>query len=329
MFFEGHGDRRVEGDITRVFDNVTDYVGLSPFTSEQLLQWKNVIEERYCWLKERGIGYVFVLAPTKAQVYPENLPNRILNVKNRLNRSTRYDQLISYLQENCAVPIVDLRSALRAAKKGPPDLPLYYRTDFHWNYYGAFIAYQAIIDSMMNAYPKYKLVGAKIHEFDIKRKDNWVHDRFIGMIGLIPETQMDETYLTFYPKEDSRYRNVTSFTKPGISDYTLPRPKPIQIANKKLTIREYRYDRGKLSSLLIIGDSFIEKVGGYLSVHSKQTINYRAVNHFPETLIEDLKPDIVVQEILNMYILRDPPRNPSAISAKDNSTCVATLKPAT
>ena len=141
------------------------------------------------------------------------------------------------------------------------------------------------------------------------------------MIGLIPARQMDETFLTFYPKEDSRYHNVTSFSRPGISDYTLPHPKTYRSPIQKLNIREYRYDRGKLSTLLIIGDSFIEKVGGYLSVHSKQTINYRAVNHFPVTLIEELKPDIVVQEILNMYILRDPPRNPSAIRAKDNGTC--------
>ena len=122
---------------------------------------KYVIEERYCWLKERGIGYVFAIAPSKAQVYSENLSDQILNVKNKLNRSTRYDQLISYLQKNCAVPIVDLRGALRAAKNEPPDLPLYYRTDFHWNYYGAFIAYQAIIESIMNAYPEYNLVGER------------------------------------------------------------------------------------------------------------------------------------------------------------------------
>jgi SGNH hydrolase-like domain, acetyltransferase AlgX len=313
MFFEGYGDRRVEEEITTVFDNVTDYVGRTPFSTEDLEKWRQVIEERYFWLKEQGIGYIFALAPTKAQVYPENLPDRILAVKHKLNRPTRYDQLIDYLKQHCAAPVVDLRSALQSAKHEPPYLPLYYRTDFHWNYYGAFIAYRAIMDAINDAYPHYRLISAELSEFDIDRRDDWVHQRFLTMIGLDPMEHRDETFFTFYPKAHNRYNDVEGFLKKGISDYTLPERKLIQGQNQEYHVREYRYDSGTVSKILIMGDSFIEKSAPYFSVHGRNTLNYRAVDHFPIAIIKDIKPDIVVQELLNMYILKDPPINPKAI----------------
>ncbi|MDM8553142.1 hypothetical protein QUF75_00210 [Desulfococcaceae bacterium HSG7] len=313
MFFEGYGKRRVEGDITRAFDNVTDYIGLSPFSTEELESWRKLIEERYFWLKERDIDYIFAIAPVKAQIYQENLPDRILKVKNRLNRPNRYDQLLDHLKRHCAAPVVDLKKALQTAKKQPPFLPLYYRTDFHWNYYGAFIAYQAIVESINQYYPQYHLNIAKLNEFDIDRKDDWVHNRFLSMIGLNPVKHQDETFFTFYPKNNNRYHNVQGFVKNGISDYSLPKTKSIRIKNKNIHIREYHNEFGKLSRMLVIGDSFVEKAAAYFSVHSRNTINFRTVDHFPTSLIDTLKPDLVVQELLNMYLLKSPPENPKIV----------------
>jgi len=316
MFFEGYGERRVEGDKTRVFDNVTDYVGLSPFSKDELEIWRKVIEERYFWLKKRGIAYIFAVAPAKAQLYPENLPDRILKVKNRLNRLNRYDHLLDYLKDHCVAPVVDLKKALQVAKEQPPFLPLYYRTDFHWNYYGAFIAYQAIMKSVNQYYPRYNLVTAQLSEFDIDRKDDWVHDRFLRMIGLNPLKHRDETFLTFYPKKNNRYHDVRGFVKNGISDYSLPRRKSIRIQDKKFHIREFHNEFGKLSRMLILGDSFIEKSAAYFSVHSRNTINFRTVDNFPISIINALKPDIVVQELLNMYLLKSPPENPETVKGQ-------------
>lgn len=169
-FFEGYGGRRVEKNITRSFDNITDYMGQNPFTTTELEQWRIVLEERYYWLKERGIDYIFALAPTKALVYPEKLPERIFSMKRKLNRQTRYDQLIKYLEEKSVVPMVDLQTALLNAKNQNTELPLYYRTDFHWNYYGSLVAYQAIIDGINKAYPEYDLVSAKLDDFDVRKK---------------------------------------------------------------------------------------------------------------------------------------------------------------
>ena len=49
--------------------------------------------------------------------------------------------------------IVDLRPALKAARQ---DQDVYYKTNTHWNGYGAFIAYTTIINALGSSYPELK-----------------------------------------------------------------------------------------------------------------------------------------------------------------------------
>ena len=317
MFFEGYGRERVEADIVGSFDNITDYMGLTPFSEEELEAWRVCLDERYYWLKEQGSDYVFVLAPGKALIYPENLPDRIQRVKAALNKPTRYDQLIAYLKKNSVVPVVDLRGPLLAAKQhsskeaGREGLPLYYRTDFHWNYYGAFIAYQAIVDAVNNAYPKYQFKAAELDDFTIDTKTDWAHYSFIFALGLNPAEHRNETYLTFFPKPESAYATIADFLEKGISDYSLPR----QTRRKydKLSIRQLDNKGGRTPLIYVIGDSFAEKYFGYFSAHAKKTVNFRAVNSFsPKSYLEN-PPDLVIQEVLNMYLLQPPPKNSAGI----------------
>ncbi len=317
MFFEGYGRERVEADIVGSFDNITDYMGLTPFSEEELEAWRVCLDERYYWLKEQGSDYVFVLAPGKALIYPENLPTRIHQVKAALNKPTRYDQLIAYLKKNSIVPVVDLRTSLLAAKQHASEdgtreiMPLYYRTDFHWTYYGAFIAYQAIVDEINTAYPKYQFHAAQLDDFDIDKKTDWVHFSFISALGLNPVQHKNETYLTFFPKPETNYATIANFFEKGISDYSLP--EQTRRTYDQQTIRQLDNKRGKTPLIYVIGDSFSEKYFGYFSAHAKKTINFRAVNSFsPKSYLENT-PDLVIQEVLNMYLLQRPPKNSASI----------------
>ncbi len=314
-FFEGYGGRRVENDIVGSFDNVTDYMGQNPFTESDLEAWRIALEERYYWLKERGSSYIFALAPTKALVYPEKLPERILKMKQKLSRPTRYDQLIIYLREKSIVPVVDLREALLAAKEDNPAIPLYYRTDFHWNYYGALCAYQAIIDGINTAYPRYDLKAGQVEEFVRKEKTNWVHARFMGMVGLDPLRHQNDTYFSFFPKPESQYSLIYNFGKNGISDHSLPNIEAKRFGRSKFGVREIDNPNGKMELMFIVGDSFIEKTLGYFSLHSKKVLNFRVVTNFPTApfTVMGMKPEIVVQEVLNMYLLQAPPGNPPQV----------------
>jgi len=213
------------------------------------------------------------------------------------------------------VPVVDLRQALLAAKEDRPEVPLFYRTDFHWNYYGAFRAYQAVIATINAAYPKYDLQAGELAEFVINKKTNWVHARFMNMVGLDPFRHQNETYYTLFPKPDSRYTTIHTFGEKGISDSTIPKAETKKFGKTKFGMREIDNPNGKLGMMFVIGDSFIEKTLGYFSLHNKRTMNFRVVTNFPTAPYTkmDLTREIVVQEVLNMYLLQDPPGNPAQV----------------
>ncbi|MGW8193837.1 MAG: alginate O-acetyltransferase AlgX-related protein [Desulforhopalus sp.] len=319
MFFEGYGQRRVEGSYIGSFDNITDYMGLIPFTEAELEEWRVCLEERYYWLKEQGSDYLFALAPSKALVYPEKLPNRIFKIKTQLKRPTRYEQLIDYLKKYSVVPVVDLRAVFanvkRDAAPGKPlsDLPLYYRTDFHWTYYGAFLAYQAILEQINSVYPKYQFEPQRLDEFTIKVIHDWVHYRFIYALGLKPGQHQNETYVTFFPKPGSVLSTVADFAEKGIDDYSIPQNTTKMYGDYKFVSRTIENDKAKTNRIFVIGDSFAEKYFGFFSAHAKKTVNFRTVFSFsPEPFVANA-PDLVIQELLNMFLLNSPPSNPAAI----------------
>ena len=115
-----------------------DFVGRDPLNEAQLALWLAVLEGRRAWLRERGIAYLFVLAPNKSTIYPEKLP-ALLRAQ---ARPGKMDQLLDYLRaKNSTVPVLDLRPALLALKSREP---AYWATDSHWNGAGLAAACDAI-----------------------------------------------------------------------------------------------------------------------------------------------------------------------------------------
>lgn len=308
-YFEGYGDRRVEGDFVKSYDNVSDYMGLLPFGNAELEQWTQTLEERKRWLEERGIRYVFVLAPTKALIYPEKLPDSLQKIKSSLGQPTRYEQLSQYLQANAMVPFVDLRHALLKAKKLQEAPPLFYRTDFHWNFLGAFYAYRAIMEVVNDSYPELGVKPLELEAFVLKIDKQWAHERFMNMVGLLKvENHRDDWYIRMQPKFGTPLDTVEQLPETGVQDISRPR-RVLKKDGKEFRFDEIRNPGGQLDSILVLGDSFIEKTLLYFSAHAQSTMFIRSVDSFSATPYEFVKPDIVIQEILNMYILQPPPVN--------------------
>ncbi|MDK9708080.1 MAG: hypothetical protein OEL83_13645 [Desulforhopalus sp.] len=334
MFFEGYGERRIEEDITAQFDNVTDYMGLIPFNNEELEAWRVCLEERYYWLKARGIDYVFALAPSKAMIYPENLPVQILKTKQALNKPTRFDQLSSHLKQHSSVPFVDLSEALLLAKQQAQTantaapLPLYYRTDFHWTYYGAFIAYRALIEEIQRRYPAYSFEPSPLSDFTIKVRPDWVHAPFVYALGLNPVLHRNETYLTFMPRPHSIYTSISDFATKGIDDKSIPEHVYNNYGGMPTATRELNNPHGKATTIFVIGDSFSEKYFGFFSAHAQKTVNFRIVYNFFTKPFEQYAPQLVVQEVLNMYLLQKPPTNPPEIRQERIKALTGKTEPA-
>jgi hypothetical protein len=132
---------------------------LDPFTPAELDGWQQMLERRYRFCAQHGIPFVIVIPPNTQTVYSEFLPESysILGPKSRL------DQLIDRLAAtNSPVHIVDLRPILREAKK---HRRIYFKTDTHWNDYGAYAAYPVILNAISSVLPGVKMTPQPLSDF--------------------------------------------------------------------------------------------------------------------------------------------------------------------
>ena len=309
FYFEGWGARKVEKEIVENFDNIADYMGQIPFSDGELRKWKRTLEERKYWLEEQGIDYLFVLAPTKALVYPEYLPTALQRVR-KSERLTRYQQLTNYLQDSAEINFIDVLPPLLEAKQQREYPLLFYKTDFHWNFYGAFIAYQAILEKLRVMFPQHNLRQPAFSEFELSIDEHWAHHRFMNMVGLPVSLHKNEHYITMIPKPGGAYDTAQDLPPEGIYD-VYPPERPVTAANgKSINLRLILNPAAPMKSILLLGDSFFEKCVYFFSADAKRVLNFRTIVNFPDEIFRYEKPDVVIQEILNMFILRPPPENP-------------------
>lgn len=128
-------------------DVILDFLGRTDTTVDDLEAWRAAVEDRHAWLAERGIDYVFGLAPNKPSVYPEMLPEDLAAAA----RPTRREMFLDYMAEHSAVPVLDLRPAIFAKKSWKT---LYLSHDTHWNAYGAFLGYGVVLERLRELMPE-------------------------------------------------------------------------------------------------------------------------------------------------------------------------------
>ncbi|MCE9645709.1 MAG: hypothetical protein K8S20_06890 [Chloroflexi bacterium] len=124
--------------------NIDDYQNLRTLDNQEIIGKGLITLNEY--LKSEGITLLVTVAPNKPTIYPESVPAEIKS----LAVPSRLDNLLAYLQSN-NIPVLDLRPALRAANK---ERDVFYKTDTHWNGYGALVAYMAIINDLQPLFPE-------------------------------------------------------------------------------------------------------------------------------------------------------------------------------
>lgn len=168
---------------------IEDYRRITRFTEEQLRRWTLNLELKKMWLEQQGIRYLLVVAPNKSTIYPEFLPDSYSRVRD----VSAIDEFLEYVRKKTHVDVIDLREKLTSAKSTET---VYFKTDTHWNNYGAFVAYSEIIKPIATWFPK--LIPLKFDDFSIEKKREASGD-LAGMIGGL-EFLSDDQY-NFTPKK--------------------------------------------------------------------------------------------------------------------------------
>lgn len=249
---------------------IDDWTQAEPFTEEELETWRETLVKRQAFLSRRGIPFLFVIAPDKQMIYPEQMPDSL----RRLRQDYRADQFAAFMKARAPeVRIVDLRASVISAKPGEL---LYHRYDTHWNDRGALAGYQAIVVALHEWFPAMR----PLQRGDFYTDPSAPSGDKTTMLGL---------------------RDLGKIAMPGLvlrrgEGYRVVEPAvPDPYGEVGMLVTEHR-DRA-LPTAIVYRDSFAGRLIPFLSEHFSQATYYWQ-NEFEFADIERDKPDVVIQEFV-------------------------------
>ena len=247
--------------------DINDYQKVGLFSEEELAQFQHNLDALSGAYAERGIDLIVVIVPNKNTIYPERVPDLpVLGVESRL------DQVTAYLREHGSEQLVDLRPALLAEKA---EREMYYATDTHWNDYGAYIAYAALLDEA-------GITPRPATDFDVVTRD----PALLDLSENIGATILPESKTQFAPRFDLR----ASF-------------KNLNLGGRRLMLS---YVPGtSLPDVVLYYDSFFFNVIPMLGEHFNHGLyvqNYTGGGLWNLSWVDEREPDVVIIEFAERYL---------------------------
>ncbi len=166
--------------------SMADFRGRLRFSADEVATAERRLIDIRDGLAACGAHGIVVVAPDKQSIYGEYLDDAPVRPK------TRLDDLLQRLDPQARAMMLDLRRPLRAAKAANSEMPLYFKTDTHWNELGAFYGYQAIITALAKVMPIANLSLASLDDFTVKIRPFHGGDLASSMLlapGLFPDIQ--------------------------------------------------------------------------------------------------------------------------------------------
>lgn len=254
-------------------NDIEDYQKADPFTEQQMARIQQSLDALSAKYAARGIALLVVVPPNKNSIYPERVPPQVPVI----GKVSKLDQLIDYLHQHGQTQILDLRPALLAAKS---EREIYYATDTHWNDYGAFIAYQQVMNALQKTHPN--LVPRPQSDFKVVKRA----PDFMDLSVNIGTTLFPESKIQFVPLFDTHtsYKNIT-------------------VGGRKIM---FSYNpNSNLPKVIIYHDSFFFRVIPLLGEHFSSGIyiqNYLGGGLWSLSWVDEQKPDVVIIEFSERYL---------------------------
>lgn len=132
-------------------ESLETYQRTTLFRDEELELLRQELDSIDALLDQAGIEFLIYVAPDKNTIYPEYFPRQVPV----LGAQSRLDQVIAYQKQYGRAQILDLRPALKEARRefDPQGRFVYLKTDTHWNAFGALVAYQQVLLALQGRFP--------------------------------------------------------------------------------------------------------------------------------------------------------------------------------
>ena len=254
MFYTGEG-------------NMDDYQHARTFTPQQVQAVRANLEGIQAGLAQRGIRFLVVIAPNKESIYPEFVPESV----QRGEGKARLDVWLAGMQGS-PVQVLDLRPAMLDGKR---QTQVYYRTDTHWNTYGAYLAYLEMLKPLQAEFAQMQPLA--LEGFD--RVEQQVSGDLARMLFTRP--LIKETSLELLPKQRWQAQSIS------LDDNTMVTEIP-------------GFD---LPRAVVFRDSFFNSLTQYVSENFSRVV-YRSDSQVDFDLIDQEQPDVVILEVAERYLDR-------------------------
>jgi len=254
-------------------NDLDDYQKSRQFTEDELAQLQQNLDALSARLAKRGITLLVIVPPNKSTIYPELVPDEIPV----FDETGMLDRIVTYLHEHGKTKIIDLRPALLAEKK---QHQIYYATDTHWNGYGVYIAYAALMTELNKVYPQINARTSGDFIVDTAEPEIMDLSRNMGV------TFLPEAGIRFLPTYDLQ----ANF-------------KQIDLSSRKLMFSHV--SDPNLPDLVLYYDSFFFNVIPMLGEHFNNGVyvqNFSGGGLWNLSWVDERKPDVVIIEFSERYL---------------------------
>ncbi len=246
------------------------------FTDEELAGICETQQGVKDYLEAQGIAYYLMICPDKHTVYPEYLPESLQGYTGQ----SRFDGLLAALTARTDVPVIDTRQAVIDEKANHT---VFFKTDTHWNEYGAFAGYTQLIERVAEDYPNVRIVTRD--DCTVTENPDWQEGDMAGFIG--QEDALKDTEVTFTVNGSNLVLRKTKY--PEVNDD--PERQIIQLVNP---------DHPELPSAVIFRDSFCRMLYPMLA-DSFSKVTFIWTGDVLDYVIQGERPDIIIMEHVERY----------------------------
>lgn len=255
--------------------DMEDWLNVTDYSQEELDNAVHIFTERGKWLARQGAAMLVVIAPNKPTIYGEYLPKSYY----KLGKSPRLDQLAAAFT-NAGIPFLDLRPTLEKAKA---QRRAYWKTDTHWNDWGALMGCSAIIEALRPRFPAMPPLDPKAYEVR----------EFIATGGdlsaqMLLENRLTERFIQMAPR----------FTPTAKDGPLLGYPNPATRPGRPLIVKVT--GDSSLPKAVFFRDSFSTAAVPFLAERFSRSV-YVWDHRFHPYIVQAEKPDVVIFEAVERY----------------------------
>jgi len=235
------------------------------------------VSRAYTESKRRNADFLFLIAPSKINVYPDKLPN-----KRDFPRSTNtlMDRVCATLaSEMPQIPVLNLEPDMIQYRRECPVL-LYFPQDTHWNFCGAYFAMKSILAKLNSPWP------ASWPWPDQTLQIQYGSKCMLGLLTMMqnpPPPHGDDPF----PKDFPPYTFGKNFQH---GDYTLEK-----------VFHSHNPAAPDPRTVVVFRDSFTVALQPFLSSYFREVYCYW--QNFSPDIVEVNKPDLVILECVSRALV--------------------------